>query len=158
MADHAYLSKPDILDAWVREDLRNAENGDPEAVRELHRELAEYLRVDKLTPFMRDLLAGMHESIAAGRPTEVAMLTKPLASRPVKTSRDMRIYASIADRLALIEYGIANRALLEKKLRRALPRRPTMNQLYADAAKQFDVSKGTAKRVYLKVHSTMPSE
>ena len=149
MADRAYLTRPDVLDDLVRADLRDAENGDAEAVRELHRFLAEYLRVGKLTPFMRDILASMHESVAAGRSADVAMLTKPLPGRPPMTSRDLRVHAAIADRVALIQYGLAHRAGIEAALNHPLPRHPTMAQLYRDAARQFGIQPAQAKRIYL---------
>lgn len=149
MADRAYLSSPAALDAYLRDDLRDAENGDAEATRELHRFLAEYLRAGKLTPLMRDTLAGMHESIAAGRSADIAMLTKPLAGRPPQTSRDLRIHAAIADRLAIIRYANAHRPEIEAKHERALPRTPAMAQLYRDAARRFGVPVNQVKRIYL---------
>ncbi len=149
MADRAYLTRPDVLDDLVRADLRDAENGDAEAVRELHRFLAEYLRVGKLTPFMRDILASMHESIAAGRGADVAMLTKPLRGRPPMTSRDQRICEAIAARVQIMKHASAHRGRIEVALGHPLPPPPTMTQLYRDAAKQFGVTQAQAKRIYL---------
>jgi len=147
MHEHQLLATPVAADAWIRADLADAEAGDLEAVQSLHATLAEFLRAGKLTLYMIDLLAGMHESIANGSPADVAMLTKPVAGRPPNRSRDTRIHAFIAHRVTAYNY-------LEEKaesLGDKLPARPKMTAHYKAAAEHFGIKAAIAKAVFLRI-------
>jgi len=138
---------PAAADASIKSDLADAEKGDFEAVQSVHASLAEYLRAGKLTPYMIDLLAGMHESVAKGSPAELAMLTKPVSGRPPDLSRNARIHAFIAYRVAAYTYLEQN----VDQVPEGLPAKKTMKVLCEEAAAQFGVTPRIAEDAYRRI-------
>lgn len=141
----------DQLQDWGVEGwLADAEDGDTEAVRVLHSVLADCLRNDRLTPYTRELLADMHESIARGHPADVAMLTKPLTGRAPEHARDGRVHGYIEDELIRWKLGNRFRAELKRDRGTDVPNEPPkLADLYKLAAAEFDLSVSSVKRIYL---------
>lgn len=143
-------SKAALMDASLRSLIAGADNGDPDATLKVHSALAHHLRENTLSDFMRETLAGMHESIARGIPADVAMLTKPPTGRPSRNQRDWHLYLYIVMGMSRYTIFEVNREDLLPHVGEIGPK-PTMSKFYADAAKQFGVSKKTAKAIYLKI-------
>lgn len=130
------------------------EAGDQEAVKALHRQLAELLRNGSLSEYAMDLLAGMHESIAAGLPADRAMLTRSLPHRGTGVLRNSAIVNFIDAQIALSTYVRYNperaRHLLRDEYQK-LSQRPKLTGpggLFSKAAKRFGVSAKTVENIY----------
>lgn len=138
----------------ARDLLVVAQDGDPDAVRALHEVLAEALRERELTPWLLDLLADMHQSIADGSPADFAMLTKKLTTgRPPTILRDRYITNLIEGQLEVYRMAEREPELFALETYRA----PSTEELYRRAAKELGIKSGEVKRVHLKNRPSHPN-
>jgi hypothetical protein len=125
-----------------------ADGGDSKAVLELHAFLAQCLEQGNDTPLVREILIGMHKSMAKGIAADVAMMSKPSAGRPRNDLRDDRIYGFVQSHVTWWDMLDFRRAEIEKKFG-PKPARPTMESIYKEAAVEFGLHWTTIKRIHL---------
>lgn len=95
------FSADDALTAMLTELVQDAQRGDADAARELHRQLAFCLARRELPEVAREALILMHTGIAAGLNAGDAMLTTNPSHRKPERFRDETIALEvIADKLA----------------------------------------------------------
>jgi hypothetical protein len=128
----------EILDLSIKGHMKAARAGDPDASSAIHHQLANAIRKDKLTPYMRKLLADMHQSIGDaiedGTPVDAATLAKMPRNRPNKGTRDGRLYLDMKAELWLAkQHG--------KPLSDA--------DLYRLFARKLEMSEANVKAIYL---------
>ncbi|MGY0634301.1 hypothetical protein [Luteimonas sp. A478] len=142
------MDVPALREYFLKDYLEARDEGDPDAALSVHSELAEALRAGELTPFMVDLLAGMHEAIAAGEPPGVAMGMKKPSHRPPKILRDRRIINSVEGKLSasrMIERDPRVRQLLAIETFKP----PSKTEIFKRVGKEFELHWTTVKRIYL---------
>lgn len=127
--------------------LSAIEAGDPTAAPALHGLLAEALRAGDLTDQELALLADMHESIARGKPADVAMMTNKLPIRPRKILRDQLVINHVDGMIQM-----KDRAKRVPKVAELAGGLATMSkeEIYRVAGKRVGMDGGDVKRIYLR--------
>jgi len=130
-------SLAELLDASLKSHIVAARSGDPDAQHAIHGLLTKAIRDDKLTPYMREVLTTMHESIAEGEAVDEATLTKRLSHRPVLALREGWLYLEV-----MAERWFAD-------TRQPQGKRLSDEALFKIVAKRLDLSKSRVKAIYL---------
>jgi hypothetical protein len=138
------MTHEEIVEGIIKQHVRDAKHGDRTAADRLHELLAERLRRGELTPYMIDLLATMHETIAQGSDAEAAMFTKAAQNRRIKETHKHDVYLFVESEGLVWLF----------RSKGASPQRPpTLKSLYVKAAKKFNLDEGTIENIYLAQRS-----
>jgi hypothetical protein len=125
-----------------------AKDGDLDAAYLLHAEIAIRIRGGRVTTYLAEFIASMHEALASGEDVESAVMMAAPAHRPRKNIRDARVFDFV--HMMFDHTQAVGGSNGESAKREVNTKRPPMAAIYALAAKIFGVSPSIAKAIYLR--------